>query len=117
MEPSHLVYVQRVGSDSRPGITAGAYVFELLNNFNHEIVRISNADRTKLIAVVQARPTTEKGFTGKATIVLAERASSQPPAVVAWSYPGRLEGHQFLYPKQMQTEVANDKHDTFVFGD
>jgi hypothetical protein len=98
-------------------LPAGVYVFELVNNFNHEIVRISNADRTKVIAVIQARRTTQKGFTGNAAIVLAERGSSQPPAVVAWSYPGRLEGHQFLYPKQMQTEVANDKHDTFVFGD
>src|SRR6202021_2038078 len=71
----------------------GAYVFELLNNFNHEIVRISNADRTKVIAVVQARPTTEKGFTGKAAIVLAERGSSHPPPVSAWPYPARVGGN------------------------
>ena len=32
-------------------------------------------------------------------------------------YPGRVEGHQFLYPKQVQEEVAKDKQDTFVFGD
>jgi hypothetical protein len=98
-------------------LPAGTYVFEIVNNFNHEIVRISNADRTRVIALIQARPATQKGFTGKAAIVLAERGSSQPPAVIAWSYAGRLEGHQFLYPKQMQTEVAKDKHDTFVFGD
>jgi len=98
-------------------LPAGTYVFELVNNFNHEIVRISNADRTKTIALIQARPATQKGFTGKAAIVLAERGSSQPPAIIAWSYVGRLEGHQFLYPKQIQTEVAKDKHDTFVFGD
>ena len=98
-------------------LPAGTYVFELVNSFNHEIVRISNADRTKVIALIQARPATQKGFTGKAAIVLAERGSSQPPAVVAWSYAGRLEGHQFLYPKQIQTEVAKDKQDTFVFGD
>ena len=98
-------------------LPAGTYLFELVNNFNHEIVRISNADRTNVIALIQARPTTQKGFTGKAAIVLAERGSSQPAAVVAWSYAGRLEGHQFLYPKQLQKEVAKDKQDTFVFGD
>jgi hypothetical protein len=53
----------------------------------------------------------------KAAIVLAERGVSQPEAIVAWSYPGRVEGHQFLYPKQVQEEVAKDKQDTFVFGD
>jgi len=98
-------------------LPAGTYVFEIVNNFNHEIVRISNADRTRVIALIQARPTTQKGFSGKAAIVLAERGSSQPPAVVAWSYAGRLDGHQFLYPKQLQEEVAKEKHDTFVFGD
>lgn len=98
-------------------LPAGTYLFELVNNFNHEIVRISNTDRTNVIALIQARPTTQKGFNGKAAIVLADRGASNPAAIVAWSYGGRLEGHQFLYPKQMQTEVAKDKQDTFVFGD
>jgi len=98
-------------------LPAGTYLFEIVNNFNHEIVRISSADRTNVIAVIQARPTSQKGLSGKASIVLAERAVSQPEAVVAWSYPGRSEGHQFLYPKQVQEEVAKAKQDTIVFGD
>jgi hypothetical protein len=98
-------------------LPAGTYVFELVNDFNHEIVRVSNADRTNVIALIQARPSTQKGFTGKASIVLADQGSLQPPAVVAWSYAGRLEGHQLLYPKQMRIEVPKDKQDTFVFGD
>jgi hypothetical protein len=98
-------------------LPAGTYLFEIINNFNHEIVRISNADRTNVIAVIQARPTRQKGLSGKAAIVLAERGMPQPDAIVAWTYPGRVEGHQFLYPKQLQEEVAKDKQDTFVFGD
>jgi hypothetical protein len=98
-------------------LPAGTYLFEIVNNFNHEIVRISNADRTNVIALIQARPAVQKGFTGKAAIVLAERGMSQPAAIVAWSYQGRVEGHQFLYPKQLQEEVAKDKQNTFVFGD
>ena len=98
-------------------LPAGTYLFELVNSFNHEIVRISNADRTNVIAVIQARPTQQKGLSGKSAIVLAERGASQPEAIVAWSYPGRVEGHQFLYPKQVQEEVAKDKQDTIVFGD
>jgi hypothetical protein len=98
-------------------LPAGTYLFEIVDNFNHEIVRISNADRTNIIALIQARPTQQKGLSGKAAIVLAERGESQPEAIVAWSYPGRVEGHQFLYPKQMQEEVAKDKQDTIVFGD
>ena len=97
-------------------LPAGTYLFELVNSFNHEIVRISNGDRTNVIAVVQARPTQQKGLAGKAAIVLAERGE-QPEAIVAWTYPGCVEGHQFLYPKQVQEEVAKDKQDTIVFGD
>ncbi len=62
-------------------LPAGAYLFEIVNNFNHEIVRISNTDRTNVIALIQSRPATQKSFTGKAAIVLAERGSSQPAAV------------------------------------
>jgi hypothetical protein len=98
-------------------LPAGTYLFEIVNDFNHEIVRISNADRTNVIALIQARPTSQKGFTGKAAIVLAEQGSSQPAAVVAWSYAGRSEAHQLVYPKQLQQEVAEKKHETFVFGD
>ena len=98
-------------------LPAGTYLFEIVNSFNHEIVRISNGDRTNVIAVIQARPTMQKGLSGKAAIVLAERGVSQPEAIIAWSYPGRVEGHQFIYSKQVQEEVAKDKQDTIVFGD
>src|ERR1700758_3133244 len=98
-------------------LPAGTYLFEIVNNFNHEIVRISNADRTNVIALIQARPTQQKGLSGKAAIVLAERGMSQPEAIVAWSYPGRVEAHQFLYQKQGQGEAEKDKQAPFVFGD
>jgi hypothetical protein len=97
-------------------LPAGTYVFELVNSVNHEIVRISNADRTNVIAVIQAVPTMQKGLSGKAAIILAERGASQPEAIVAWSYPGSVQGHQFLYSKQVREEVAKDKQDTIVFG-
>ena len=67
--------------------------------------------------MIQALPTYQNGFTGKAAITLAERGESQPEAIVAWVYPGRTEGHEFLYPKQVQKELAKDKQDTFVAGD
>jgi hypothetical protein len=95
----------------------GTYVFELVNGFDHEIVRISNSDRTNVIAVIQALPTRHQGLSGKAAITLAERGESQPEAIVDWVYPGREDGHEFLYPKQVQKELAKDKQDTFVAGD
>jgi hypothetical protein len=89
----------------------------MVNSFNHEIVRISNADRTNVIAIIQAVPTKQRGLSGRAGIILAERGASEPEAIVAWTYPGRVEGHQFLYTKQVQNEIAKGKQDTIVFGD
>jgi len=89
----------------------------MVSNFNHEFVRISNSDRTNVIALIQALPTQQQGLSGKLAIILAERGESQPEAIVAWSYPGRVEGHQLLYPKQMQNELAKHKQETIVVGD
>jgi hypothetical protein len=98
-------------------LPAGTHVFELVKSLNHDIVRISNADRAKVIALIPTIPTQQRGLSGKSAIILAERRESQPEAIIAWSYPGRVEGHQLLYPKQMQNELAKDKQDTFVVGD
>jgi hypothetical protein len=97
-------------------LPAGTYTFEIVNGFNPELVRISNADRTNVIALIQAIPSAQ-GFSGNAAIILAERQESQPAAIIAWSYPGRLEGHQFVYPKQVQSELAKVKRERIVFGD
>lgn len=98
-------------------LPAGTYVFEMVKSFNHDIVRISNADRTKVIALIPTIPTQQRGLSGKSAIILAERGKSQPEAIIAWTYPRQLEGHEFLYPKRVESELAKDKQDTFVVGD
>ena len=51
-----------------------------------------------------------------ATITLADRGPAKPQAIMSWFYPGRAEGHEFLYPKQLQKELAKDKQVTIVSG-
>src|ERR1700733_2636568 len=46
----------------------------------------------------------------------AERGSAQPEAIVTWFYPGETTGHEFVYPKQMQQELASAKQITVVAG-
>ena len=99
-------------------LPAGTYWFTLPEDANeHYEVRIFNADRTMLCATVftndaqRIQPTEHSAFT------FAERGSSQPQAIVTWFYPGSTRGHEFLYPKQVQQELAKDKHDTVVAGD
>jgi hypothetical protein len=99
-------------------LPAGTYWFILPQNVtDHNQVRIYNADRTTFYGTVitinaeRLHPTEHTVFT------LAERSSEQPEAIVKWFYPGETTGHEFLYPKQVEKELAKDKQDTVDAGD
>jgi hypothetical protein len=99
-------------------LPAGTYWFVLPDDITqHRWVRVFSSDRTTLYANVfmidaeRPRPTDNTAFT------FAERGSAQPQAIVSWFYPGRLDGHEFLYPKQVQKELAKDKQVTIMVGD
>jgi hypothetical protein len=97
-------------------LPAGTYWF-VLNNINeHHVVSILNTDRTMVYSTLftidaeRRQPTSDTAFT------FAERGSSQNQAILTWFYPGRTTGHEFLYPKQVQSELAKDKQFTIVAG-
>jgi hypothetical protein len=99
-------------------LPAGTYLFAVPNDISqHDVVRIFSPDRRKLYATVltiysqRSHPTDSTAFT------LAERASDLPQAIVTWYYPGRTIGHEFLYGKQVQQELAKDQRVTVVSGD
>jgi hypothetical protein len=97
-------------------LPAGTYLFEQAEpNGNPDVVQIFNADRTVLYATVQTASTERKEATGDTTITLAEPESGNP-VLVKWFYPGRVIGHEFLYPKQQEQEIAQDKQETYVGG-
>jgi hypothetical protein len=99
-------------------LPAGTYWFILPQDVtDHNQVRIYNADRTIFYGTVitinaeRVHPTEHTVFT------LAERSSEQPEAIVKWFYPGETIGHEFLYKKQLEKELAKDKQDTVDAGD
>ena len=99
-------------------LPAGTYWFVLPEDINqHNVVRIFGADRTTLYATVATISAERSQPTDNTAFTLAERESTQPPAIMTWFYPGRTEGHEFLYPKQVKQELANDKQNTIVAGD
>jgi hypothetical protein len=99
-------------------LPAGTYWFMLPENIDeHYEVRIFNADRTIVYATVFTNYAERSQTTEHSAFTFAERGSSQPQAIVTWFYPGSTRGHEFLYPKQVQKELAKDKHDTVVAGD
>jgi hypothetical protein len=44
---------------------------------------------------------------------LAEPASGEP-ILVKWFYPGRLTGHEFVYHKEQEQQIAQAKQETFL---
>jgi len=93
-------------------LPAGTYTVELFESFgNRHIVRIYNADRSKLIATVLAIPNQRLEPTENNMMAFAERPGNSPSALKAWFYPGENTGQEFVYPKARAVELAQIEHE------
>jgi hypothetical protein len=45
-------------------------------------------------------------------VTVAEQGGGHPDSLLKWFYPGLETGHEFLYPKQKEKELAQDKQQT-----
>jgi len=98
-------------------LPAGTYVFVLPEEINdHFEVRIFNADRTMLVATLLTISAERSKPTDNTVFGFAERGSAQPEAIVTWFYLGETTGHEFLYPKQVEKELASAKQVTIFAG-
>jgi hypothetical protein len=99
-------------------LPAGTYWFVLLDHGdNLNVVEVLDSDRSKVISIVQTL-TAERGEPiDKTVLTLAERPSDEPIALLAWFYPGRTVGHEFVYPKREQKQLAQYKQDSVTVGD
>lgn len=98
-------------------LAAGAYRFVLVGDpFSRNVVRIYSADGKKIYATLDTIATERQAPAGDVIITFAERASSQPEALLSWFYPGSTTGHQLAYPKSEQKELAQDQRQVVVGG-
>jgi hypothetical protein len=98
-------------------LPAGTYVFVLpAEIYDHFQVRIFNADRSMLLATLLTVSAERPQPAEKTVFGFAERGSAQPEAIVTWFYPGETTGHEFLYPKQVEKELASAKQVTIFAG-
>jgi hypothetical protein len=96
-------------------LPAGDYEFVLArSDSNRNLVEIFNADGTELYAIVQTIPVERARETSGTAITLAQRPDGKPHALLNWFYPGVQTGHEFLYSKPEETELAEDARQTFV---
>ena len=96
-------------------LPAGTYWFLLANiSEQQDVVQIYNSDRSKLYATLETVPTDREQPTGHTVVKLAQQESSKPDALVAWFYPGETTGHEFLYSKGQEKQLAQDSQQTVV---
>src|ERR1700733_5495717 len=96
-------------------LPAGTYRFQLADSNHRHLVQIFREDQT-LVAPLYSVPRVRDGRGLDAAITLANRGATQPQAIVSWFFVGETQGHQLLYPRQENQELARATQTTFVSG-
>jgi hypothetical protein len=92
-------------------LPAGTYLFKLASRDNLDLVQIFNAGGTRLYASLETVATERMEPAGDTVVTLAEQ-SNGPATLVKWFYPGTTVGHEFVYPKQEEQQLAQDRQQT-----
>lgn len=91
-------------------LPAGTYLFKLANSdSDRHLVQIFSSDRMHLYATFQTIPTERQNPTDDTAITFAQQGDGQPEALLKWFYPGNLTGHEFVYSRQREKELAQDR--------
>jgi hypothetical protein len=81
-------------------LLAGTYYFTRLDNGtdpNVNVIQIYNRDRKSLNVILLTMTVERENARARTVLTFAEVRKGRPPALVDWFYPGKLEGHEFLY--------------------
>jgi hypothetical protein len=85
-------------------LSPGTYVLKLVDSqSDRHIVRIMNADETKVIDTQLAIPNYRLEPTGHSRFQFWETPPGSAKALRAWFYPGDNFGQEFRYPKHLHT--------------
>ena len=96
-------------------LPAGTYWFVLLDDHStRNVVQVFSADWKTLYATVMTASSERPEPADGTTLKLADRETSGNKALVSWFYPGETIGHEFLYPRQEEKELARDQQQTIV---
>ena len=95
-------------------LPAGTYLFKLADPNDLDVVRIFNSQGTRLYATLQTITAERAKPTGEAVVVLADQSERRPETLVKWFYPGDTSGHELVYPKQEEQQLAQARRQTIV---
>jgi len=95
-------------------LPAGTYLFKLADPDDLNLVRVFNAEGTRLYATLQTIATERREPTGNTVVIMAEQGAARPEALLKWFYPGRSTGNQFVYPRHEDQQLAQDRQRTIL---
>ncbi len=85
----------------------GTYVFKVLDvSGTRDVIQVLDKDEKRVYGTFLGIPVETSKPPEKPIIRFKEQAAGAPPAIEAWFYPGRTEGHEFVYPHQHAAELA-----------
>lgn len=95
-------------------LPAGTYQFKLADVNDVNLVRISNADGTRVYAALETITAVRREATDNTALVMAEPGSGKPDLLLKWFYTGSTSGHQFVYSDQQEQQLAQDQQQTVI---
>ena len=97
-------------------LPAGTYWFEEtdLPSGSRQVVKIMSSDWSKVYATLSTVPVERSSWVGRSSwdsqgsLVFAKGPAGQPDAVLDWFYPGRVTGHEFVYPQHQERQLNQE---------
>jgi hypothetical protein len=96
-------------------LPTGTYLFELGDHGTEpRVVQIFSSDRSVLYGTFLTSSTALQEPANDVELTFAESEAGAPPVLVKWFYPGSEIGNEFVYSKQTEKQLAQDKLETVV---
>jgi hypothetical protein len=96
-------------------LPAGTYWFMLAENeSDRDIVEIFSEDRTTEYATLYTVPTEQSSPANDTLLTFAKEESNGTPALVSWTYPGEITGHEFIYSRSEEPKVLRAAQKTIT---
>jgi hypothetical protein len=92
-------------------LPAGTYEFRA-DSDDLDLVRIFNADGTRLYASLRTVSAERPEPAEDTVVVLADQPDSGHVALIKWFYPGTTIGHEFVYSRQEEQQLAGNQQQT-----
>jgi len=95
-------------------LPAGTYLFKLADPNNLDVVHIFNSEGTRLYATLETITAERRKPSGHTVVTLGEQPDGRPETLVKWFYPGSTSGHELVYSKQEEQQLAQDRQQTVM---